>query len=276
VRLRVLLGDRLPGYRAVLRRLVRRLLLMDPLELSHRAGRVWRHRERAERVAAARFRRLAAELARAGARDVVVTLARKAAEDETRHAEICVALAARFGVACAPHDDGVHDDDHAACPVGPSGLTPRERLLYEVIAMCCVTETISAAALGRMLERAEDPVVRRAVHDILRDEVGHARLGWAHLAAESARGARSVVTEYLPAMLEETAGAELMSAPPDGSPTRPSLAGRGALGQQERRAIFVDTLQSVVLPGLERFGVDTSGATSWLDRRLGASPVTPV
>jgi hypothetical protein len=269
VRLRVLLGRWLHGYGAVLRRLVRRLLLMAGCELPSRAGRVWRHRERAERVAAARFRRLEDQLARGGARDVVVALARKAANDEARHAELCAALAARFGVACAP------DDAVAAPAVGPSGLTPRERLLYEVIAMCCVTETISAAALGRMLERAEDPIVRRSVRAILRDEVGHARLGWAHLAAESGRGARSVVADYLPAMLEDTAGAELMSAQPDGSPAQPSLAGRGALGREERRAIFVDTLQSVVLPGLERFGVATAQAESWLERRLGAATTPP-
>jgi hypothetical protein len=108
-------------------------------------------------------------------------MALRAASDETRHAEMCADLVEHFGGRL----------DAAPCgeppEVAPACLVLRERVLYEVVALSCITETLSAALLGAMVERATDVRVRETVQRILRDEIDHGRLGWAHFAREHAQ-----------------------------------------------------------------------------------------
>jgi hypothetical protein len=197
-------------------------------------------------------------LATMGAQAVVVGMARDAANDELRHAELCTQLAARFG-RVTPSRSGEPGE------VAPSGLTPRERVLYEVVAMSCITETLSAALLGEMHDRAVDPQVQTTVHEILRDEVQHSRLGWAHLASEHARGCGRVLGDYLPVMLAGTVTEELFRV---GDDADPDLAGYGALSREDRAHIFTATMRELVFVGLERFGIDTSAGAQWLDAQI--------
>ena len=132
--------------------------------------------------------------------------------------------------------------------------------------MSCVTETLSAALLGEMVERAVDGQVRDVMQAILRDEVGHARLGWAHLAAEAQRGPAGFIGDYLPAMLAGTVNDELFSSSAEHR-EREALCGLGALDRGGRRRIFEETMRLVVFPGLQRFGVDTARGERWLNAR---------
>jgi len=235
---------------------------MDSSESRDRAGRVWAFRMRFEQEAALRFARLAAELDALGAVAKVVTLAREAAEDERRHAALCAALAARFGRRVA------NDDVPPPAPAAPSGLSPRERLLYEVVAMSCVTETLSAALLGAMLKRATDNDVATTLRSILRDEVRHARLGWAHLAGETRRGGGAFISETLPSMLAGTVDDEIFGSGADAA-EQYALGGLGALPRRERVEIFRTSMTEIVFPGLEHFGIDTTRGREWLDHSPG-------
>lgn len=136
--------------------------------------------------------------------------------------------------------------------------------------MSCVTESLSAALLAEMRRQAKDSRVRQVVHEVLRDEVDHARLGWAHLAAESARRDVGWISPHLPAMLAATVHEELFSE----DEAEPALAavveGLGSLRRASRREIFVATMEGVVFPGLRRFGVDPSPGERWLRARLGS------
>jgi hypothetical protein len=118
--------------------------------------------------------------------------------------------------------------------------------------------------LLRMRHEADDRSVRRVVHEVLRDEIRHARLGWAHLAAESSLRSVAFVAPYLPAMLSATVDDEIF----DDQPGTDDLGGLGGLARSTRCRIFVDTMQGVVFPGLRRFGVDTTDAERWLDQRV--------
>lgn len=231
------------------------------------AAGVWAARARVEDEAAARFRRLAVELSEVGAVAPVVAMARQASSDELRHADLCRALVRRFGGAtlATPATAGANPPDVPAA--APRGLAPRERVLCEVVAMSCITETLSAALLGEMVERAADAEVRDAMQSILRDEIDHSRLGWAHLAAERERGVPDVLAPHLPAMLRGTVEEELFLTAPE-PPRALVLAGLGALDRPTRLAVFTATLRDVVFPGLRRFGVDTGPGEHWLASKL--------
>jgi hypothetical protein len=228
---------------------------------------VWEYRARSEWQAAARFQRLATELAAGDASDAVVVLARQAAADERRHAALCGVLAVRFGGA------GPAEGPKVAGRCSPAGLAPRDRLLYEVVAMSCVTETLSAALLIEIERCASDVEVQRVVHQILRDEIAHSRLGWAHLAAEAEQGRGAFLAEHLPAMLAGTVTDELFS--PGEAVGESALEGLGALGRPRRLVLFAASMREVVFPGLERFGVHTAAAEAWLTARIAGSDWVP-
>jgi hypothetical protein len=237
--------------------------LPDVSELSD-AGRsvlagVWAFRAGAERQAAHRFVRLARELRETSALEECVTLAERAAEDELRHVEICTTLALAYGGSTEP---GAGDD---APPIGPATLSQRERLLYELVAFCCITETLNASLMKVALDRACVPEVRDALRAILRDEVQHARLGWAHLAWERSRGGASFVAERLPAMLSGAVQKELFS--PNPAPAESvALERHGELPEAQRLAIFEATAAQVLVPGFEHHGIDTAPMRAWISR----------
>ena len=211
-------------------------------------------------AAAARFEQLAASLASQGAQPTVVRMAREAARDEHRHAELCAELVRHYGREAASMDRG------PTTAVAPRQLSPREQVLYEVVAMCCVTETLSNALLGTLLEQAHDTLTRRTMRAILRDEVQHSRLGWAHLAAERERGASDVIGPFLPAILAGTVAEEVFSDEPE-HPLQEALGCRGSLSRADRLRVFGDTMRQVVFPGLTRFGIETRHGETWLAER---------
>jgi hypothetical protein len=96
--------------------------------------------------------------------------------------------------------------------------------------------------------------------------VNHSRLGWAHLASEHAQGTTSLLGPLIPGMLEGSIEADLFwpAAPEqeDGA-----LLEHGVLPHRLKRALFCQTLEEVVFPGLERFGVDAAAARSWLETK---------
>jgi hypothetical protein len=149
-------------------------------------------------------------------------------------------------------------------PVASEHWPRAERLLYELVAMSCVTETLSTALLGVLVERARDSLTRRTMHSILRDEVGHSRLGWAYLAERCQQGARDCVGEHLPAMLADTVGPELFRAATRDDPLAEELTGLGSLDVDSSRHVVRETLEQVIFPGLERFGIDVGPGRRWL------------
>lgn len=227
--------------------------------MSNAAARLWYGRAAAELQAAGRFRRIADALAATGADPAVVELARSAAKDEVRHFELCAHLVDHFGV------EPPKPTDPPIEPLRSGAASERAQVLYEVIAMSCVTESLSTALLMQIRDEATDDAVRDVAHEVLRDEVRHARLGWAHLAAESRRLDLSFLGPRLPAMLAQTVADELFD---DNAPDDSAVVGLGGLARPERRRVFVATMHQVVLPGLERFGVDTTQAKAWLDGRV--------
>jgi hypothetical protein len=209
-----------------------------------------------EREARARFLRLACELEATGADRAVVGLARRAADDEHRHALAFAGWAGELGRAVDPHLA------FEAAPVGRAGMASGERVLLEIVSLCCLAETIATAVLGAALDTTLVPVVKDRLHEILRDEVRHAKLGWAHLASERERARGANVGAVLPDLLE--AGIPLSKLETSVWPLAPEL---GLLPKATLLALLREVLADVVFPGFERYDVDTGPARAWATRR---------
>jgi rubrerythrin len=226
-----------------------------PPEVARVVARTWVFRHRVEREAEARFARLADRLEKVGSPEAVVELARQASRDEHRHAELCEELAREYG--------GEPDTGPVVAPeIAPERLGLRDQVLYEAVAACAITETESVGVLTTLAPHARGRVAE-VLHLLAQDEVGHARIGWAHLEAE--RRAREVgfLAPYLPRMLEGTVDPGLFG------PARPEeeaevLLGHGVLPRSMQRDVFTRMLEEVILPGLERAGVDSAPARAWL------------
>lgn len=209
------------------------------------AARVWRYRERIELEAADQFARLAAELSATGASPAVIELARAAAADERHHATLCRRLVDRFAPALAPLPPVLGQR------LGPAHLSRRGAALYGTVAMSCITETLSAALLLHMREVASHGPVAATVQRILKDEIGHSRLGWAHLAHEAERGDVSWLSPHIPAMLREALAADLEPMTTEGR----DLSAYGILPAARVHAIVRQAVAEVIAPGLARHGV---------------------
>ena len=218
------------------------------------AGEAWAFREQVERDASRRFARLALEIGGCDPGSPVPALLERAAGDERRHAALCAGLRAAYGA--PPGDDPLERR------LAPSRLPQREAALYEIVAACCITETESVATVATLLAAEAEPEVRAALHEIARDEVVHSRIGWRHLAREASAIDVSFLAEWIPAMLSGTIEPGLFS-PPE-APEPEGLTRAGLLPRARKREVFVRTLEVVVLPGLEVFGVGTGPARDWL------------
>lgn len=234
---------------------------ITPLNLNQAAVWEWRCRHDFELEARARFGRLADAFLKHNAPQKISEIAKQAAADEHRHAGVCRDLIHHLGGE-VPQDRAVQ-----AGEVAPASLGEKSRLLYEVVAMSCVTETLSCTLLGVLVDRTQDTRIKQAMHSILSDEVRHSRLGWAYLADRSAQGPQSFLADYLPNMLAGTVHEEIFNACAE-SPFDAELGTFGILNRAERLEIFRSTMTDVVFPGLERFEVDTGRGRQWLDDQI--------
>jgi len=229
-----------------------------------RVAWTWAFRTRAEIEATARFARMATELAEVGATPIVVRGAADASADELRHRDLCARLAAKWGEPNAL----AHEPPRNR--IGRSEMDPRDRLLWEMVAVCCISETMNTSLMTRCIEVAKDEEIRSTLHELLEDEVRHARLGWAHLAAERAAGRGQFLRDVLPLMLDASVEPGFLDGPPP-EPWVDALYDYGELPWTELVQIYRDTLNLVVFPGLDAVGVDTSKGRAWLEAH-SASP----
>ena len=225
-----------------------------------RVAETWNFRYEAELRASKRFKRLAMELRDTGAAQEVIRLAENAVEDEKRHAILCREIAEEYGF---PFDNRHTEVD--AVPLAPSNLGKKDALLFEIVAFCCITETVNTAMLVDTLTFATVERIRDAVRTILRDEVNHSKLGWAHLSHETALGHGTFFPSVLVSMFSQLGIDEILMR--DGTRDSPRLADHGELNDSRRIALFSSVLAEVVLPGLEASGIRTVELSKWLEEQ---------
>ena len=222
------------------------------------AGRAWAFRHWVECDATLRFARMAGRLERIGSPASLVKLAVSASEDESRHAQYCADLAAHYGHAL--HEAPVEPNE-----IAPKKLRFRQSVLYEVAASC-LAETESTVMLVTLMGETRSPKMRNVLREFSRDEVKHARLGWALLESHRERDDLSFLAKWIPWMLRTTAGDSFK--PATKGPEDPSLVEHGVLPYSVRRRVFVQALEDVIFPGLEALGIDSAPSRAWLEKSV--------
>ncbi len=226
------------------------------VSLHERAARVWLHRERIEREAAALFTSLGHQLDAIG-HTALARRAEAAGADELRHAARCRELVTTLG-------GTLSSTEHARTIVlGPPHLPARDRVLYTAVAIGCVTESLSCALLLALREAATHPKALATIDEVLKDEIEHARIGWAVLAAEASRRDVGWIGDRLPAIAAAAIDEDVQPMAGDDE-----LAGLGVLPRGRVHALVTETWTTVIGPGLERYGIAVpSTASPW---RAGA------
>lgn len=224
----------------------------------------WRARMVNEHESSAVFAALAAQL-----RDAGLASSAQACEDfareERRHGELCGAVVEALG-----GDARARARRHPALPTHPR-VGRREAALRNVLSVCCLSETVAVALIAA--ERLEMPAgdLRDLLTQILADEVGHARFGWALLrdvAPTLDADVRARLGAYLSLAFAHLESHELAHLPREAAPP-PEAAALGLCNGVDARALFVDTVREVIVPGLEALGLPASSA--WSARRAHAA-----
>jgi hypothetical protein len=218
------------------------------LSARDRAGlaRVWEWRARAELRAAGAFARLTAELVQRTRFREVQVLASRAVADEIRHAEICRKMAELYGERDVPWPE------LKAEPLPQFGeALPAFNLTLNVVLSACLSETVAAELLRRCHAAAKGRAARWALRELLKDEIEHARLGWAHVAAIDA-AERLELAVALPTLIQLARQAWTAPSPvPAGLPL-----GHGWVDDEEVLRTFDEVLADVIRPGFAHLGVE--------------------
>jgi hypothetical protein len=211
----------------------------------------WRGRMINEHSSARVFDGLAVQFEAAGIHDVVEEVRGFAAE-ERRHGVLCGAVVEALGGEARAE---VPEGDEF--PAHEDAETALEAALRNMLSICCLSETVAVSLIGA--ERIEMPAgeLRDLLTKIYADEVGHSRFGWrtlGRLAPILDDATKERLGDYLevafPHLVEhELAHLPLASQPP------PEGVAYGLCSGSDARALFMDTVHAVIIPGLEAHGI---------------------
>lgn len=210
----------------------------------------WRTRMVAEYVSARVFAALVPQAMAAGLRARETTELLTMANEELSHGVRCARVLTSLGeVATGPMGELPRVPVH-------TNVSPLEGLVWNLLDVCCVSETAAVVLVGEEVERAGTPELAEELRIILADEVGHARFGFRVLGEvvptfgpkERARLAAYAATSFRHRLVRF--GSFLG--------TRPSSEASLSYGAPEGPATFTaffETLEAVVVPRLEELGV---------------------
>lgn len=206
---------------------------------------LWQQRADSESAVRMVFQQLAEAFAAIGAHPEVIALARRAADDEVRHAAVCTELAAAYrGEPVAPAiEPAVRLPDYVA--------DRRLRAALHAVNLCCIGETIAVAFVEACLAQCADAKLREIHRRHLADEVRHARVGWAHLASLNVAELDEVATWVPELVRAQLAGWEqrLGELPEAGVP------GHAYPPRAELIRAVQTAVRELVLPGFEYVGI---------------------
>jgi hypothetical protein len=218
----------------------------------------WRGRMVNEHVSARVFAGLVPQMMAAGV-DVRLQLeVASMIQEELRHGVLCAAAVEALGGearATLPKLQSVpsHDDCGAL-----------ESLLRNVLSVCCLSETVAVALITAERLETRPAELQTALTEILGDEVGHARFGWRlldELAPRIDEALRHRLGDYLPVAFLHLLHYELTHLPVQPTPPSEIMEAYGVCNGRDARALFYDTITSVIVPELQARGLP--GESAW-------------
>lgn len=222
-----------------------------------RAGRrVWALRMINEHRSAAVFSRLLPQLMACGAPLEYATSAMRMAADELHHGALCAQMTRALGGELRLPES----IDTVALPEHPDA-TPLERCLRNVLFIGCLAETVAVAFTTEEREQTTEPVAKRTITQISADEILHARFGWSFVkeaAPELDADAKARTSAWLRVAFAYLEREEMNEVPDVTPPSAELLAQALSVGVCDNRAtreLFYETVDDVILPGLEAAGL---------------------
>jgi hypothetical protein len=244
----------------------RRPVVPEIAHLRDAAVATWRGRMINEHGSARVFEALAGQLAAAGLPPAEVEEVRGFAAEERRHGVLCGSVVEALGgearaEIAEPEEIPLHDDAES----------PLEAALRNVLSVCCLSETVAVALIGA--ERIEMPEgeLHTLLTSIWADEVGHSRFGWRLLervAPSLDAATRDRLGAYLAVAFAHLVEHELAHLPVSFAPP-PEGVEYGLCSGQDARVLFFDTVDQVIVPGLEAHGLPARRAWREAQRELG-------
>ncbi len=217
----------------------------------------WRGRMINEFSSARVFDGLARQFAAAGVTDIVDEV-KGFASEERRHGVLCGAVVeALGGEALAEVLDGDEYPEH-------DDATPLEAALRNMLSICCLSETVAVSLIGAERLEMPDGELRELLTQIYADEVGHSRFGWrtlSRLAPHLPVEMKERLGDYLETAFDHLVEHELAHLPEASTPP-PEGAVLGLCSGSDARKLFFDTVESVIVPGLEAHGIPAARAWS--------------
>ena len=229
------------------------------------ARRTWLGRMVNEHQSAAVFSQLIVQLMEAGASLDIKTTVLRMSMDELRHGGLCAGIVEALG--------GVAQKEielrPRPLPEHP-GTSPLERVLRNALFIGCLSETVAVALTAEERVQTSEPLVRRVIDQIASDESLHARFGWTmvkDIAPELDAAARARTDRWLRTAFAYFEHKEMELIPACPPPSDELVAQGQALGvceNLESRELVYETLDDVVIPGLEAAGF--AAADAWARR----------
>ena len=218
-------------------------------------ARHWQRRAGSEQRIGLAFKQMVPILRAVGAKPIVLRLLELSWADELRHAEVCVAVAARYA--------GKRVDlEQRSQVLLPQFHAHDERLeaALLVAGTCCVNETLATVWLEQSLAASRAPLAVFANRAHLRDEIDHARLGWAHLASDALDAdLRAVLAECVPRLLAANLPLWLE---PDPLIPRAGIAGHGQPPHAEVERAIQRAVAEILVPGFAHVGVHVAAGSA--------------
>ena len=207
----------------------------------------WEQRALLELRAGGYFSQLLTELLAVGADPEVLELVARAPHDEVRHAEICRQTAAEYGKRDVPWPEP------GPTPMAKHETVPTELVpTLHVVMMCCVNETIAGAWLEACYAMATSRLARRAIRGLLREEIDHGRIGWAHVASKHVTPRmRKALGKWAPRLIQNGLDAWLR---PDPVIPQGGVPAHGVPSEEMTRDIVHAAVRDLVRPGFAHVG----------------------
>lgn len=212
-----------------------------------------------ERSVGSVFTQLVADLVAVGAHPDVIALARRAMDDETRHARVCAELAAAY------RGDEVREAPPLSVRLPDYGEALRMRVALQLVNLSCIGETIATAFVEACHAECSSWAELEDLHGRhLADEIHHARVGWAHLASLTPEERRHVATKVPELLLAQVrTWEERIGLLPEHG-----VRGHGYPPRSALIATVYAAIRDVVLPGFDYVEVDTAEARRQLSAKI--------